>query len=211
MKKVLYINGNPKNEKASYSRRVGHYYLDQLKASEKDVEVSVVNVYEDNVPLIDGDVLTAWEALGAGTEFAALSPSQQGKISRMSEILSQFKEADEYVFVTALWNFSLPPMLKAYTDNILITGETFYYTENGPVGLLTDKKATIIQASGGVYSEGPGASLEHGVNYLQTILGFIGITDVTPVYVEGVAYPDLSEEEKLALGLKKVDALFDLR
>lgn len=205
MSKVLYINGNPQVEQYSYSRRVGRHLLNRLEGN-SDYETEVVNVYESNVPLIDQDVLSAWGALGSGGDFNELTEDQQAKVGRMSEILQAFKEADEYVFVTPMWNFSVPPMLKAYTDNVLIAGETFKYTAEGPVGLLGDKKATIIQASGGVYSEGPGAAMDHGANYLQTILGFMGVTDVTTIGVEGIAVPGKSEEERLSEAFAQVDA-----
>ncbi len=205
MKKILYINGNPQNTQASYSRRVGEYLLGKMENQE--VQVEVFNVYEAFVPLIDEDVLGAWASLRAGNDFADLSANQQEKVERMNEILSQFKEADEYVFVTPLWNFSVTPMLKAYIDNVMIAGETFYYTENGPVGLMKDKKATVIQASGGFYSNSETTGMEHGSNYLETVLNFMGVTDISQVLIEGVAIPGQSDEERLDPVYAVVDEL----
>lgn len=208
MKKILYINGNPQQENQSYSRRVGKYLLDQKRTATDD-SIDIVNVYEDYVPLIDEDVLTGWGALRNGVAFDELSDNQQDKIGRMNAILNQFKEADEYVFVTPLWNFSLPPMLKAFIDNVMIAGETFTYTENGPVGLLGDKKATIIQASGGVYSSGPAAAMDHASNLLVQELGFMGVSDIKIIRVEGVAIPGKSDEERLEEAYRQVDERFD--
>ncbi|MGV7660203.1 NAD(P)H-dependent oxidoreductase, partial [Mycobacterium kansasii] len=75
-----------------------------------------------------------------------------------------------------MWNFSVPPVLKAYTDATSIPGKTFRYTKNGPIGLLPDKKALHIQASGSIYSEGPLAPLEMGYSYLNKVLQFYGIS-----------------------------------
>ncbi len=58
----------------------------------------------------------------------------------MNTNLETFMNADRYVFVTPMWNFSYPPVVKAYLDNVAIAGKTFKYTENGPVGLLEGKK-----------------------------------------------------------------------
>lgn len=209
MKKVLFINGNPQKEDQSYSRKVGKYYLDQLSKDSEDTQVEMVHVYEDHVPLIDSDVLEAWGALRGGKDFGDLSEEQQMKVGQMGKILNQFKMADEYVFVSPMWNFSMPPMLKAYIDNVMIAGETFKYTENGPVGLLEDKKALIIQASGGVYSEGPGAELEHGSNLMATVLGFMGVKAIEKILVEGVAMPNKTEEEKISKALEQVDKIFN--
>ena len=69
---------------------------------------------------------------------------------------------------------------------ICIAGKTFKYTETGPVGLLPDKKALHIQASGGVYSEGPAAAMESGHRYLRVIMAFFGITESQGIFVEGI-------------------------
>jgi FMN-dependent NADH-azoreductase len=209
MKKVLYINGNPQQETYSYSRRVANYYLEQRNRASEGVQVEVVNVYEDDIPLIDQDVLAAWGQLQSGEAFSDLSEDQQAKAGRMGQVLEQFKAADEILVATPLWNFSVPPMLKAYIDNIAIAGETFKYTEEGPVGLMGDKKLTVIQASGGVYSSGPAAAMDHASNYLKHVFGFIGVEDVKVVYVEGIAIPGKSEEDRLQDAFKDVDDLFE--
>ncbi|MEN8904502.1 MAG: FMN-dependent NADH-azoreductase [Clostridiales bacterium] len=211
MKKLLYINGNPQSEDLSFSKRVGNYYLKYLHENDDNLDVSIFNIYEEYVPLIDEDVLGAWRELGSGTNFNDLSKNQQNKVARMNEILEMFKNTDEYVIVTPLWNFGIPPMLKAFIDNIVIAGKTFKYTETGPVGLIEGKKALLIQASGGYYSSGPTASMEHGSNYLKTILGFVGIADVKTLLLEGVAVPGKSSEDKLKAFYKQVDGIFEAK
>jgi FMN-dependent NADH-azoreductase len=87
--------------------------------------------------------------------------------------------------------------LKAYIDAICVAGKTFNYTENGPKGLLGDKKAIHIQASGGVYSEGPAAGFESGFSYLKKIMQFHGVPSFEGIFVEGMnAMPDKAQEIK---------------
>ncbi len=115
----------------------------------------------------------------------------------LSELCDQFIAADKYVFVTPLWNFSFPPVLKAYIDAVSVAGKTFKYTEQGPVGLLTDKKALHIQARGGIYSEGPAAQMEMGHRYLNIIMKFYGVPSFEGLFVEGhAAMPDKAQEIK---------------
>jgi FMN-dependent NADH-azoreductase len=119
--------------------------------------------------------------------------------------------ADKYVFVSPMWNLSIPPRLKAFIDTIMIAGKTFKYTENGPVGLLTGRKAVHIQARGGIYSEGPGVDMEFGDRYLRAVLAFIGITDVETIAVEGMAFmPEKAQEiqEKAIVQAKEVAKRF---
>lgn len=159
------------------------------------------------IPLIDEDVLNAWGKFGQGKSFEELTAVEKKKISAMNSILEQFLSADKYVFVTPFWNFTVPPKMKAYLDNICIVGKTFKYTENGPVGLLTDKKAIHIQARGGVYTEGPAADLEMGDKYMNTILNFIGINDSQSIIAEGLASTHNNAEEIKANAINKAQKL----
>src|SRR3954470_8472141 len=87
--------------------------------------------------------------------------------------------------------------MKAYIDSIAVAGKTFKYTEQGPIGLLTNKKALHIQARGGIYSEGPAADLEMGHRYLSVIMQFFGIPSFEGVFIEGHnQYPDRAQEIK---------------
>lgn len=191
MKKVLVINSNPKPTEMSFGLRLGEHYLTALQA-DADVQIERVNLYEENIPLIDGTVLDAWGKAAAGE---ALSAEQTSTLGRMNEILEQFIAADVVVFITPMWNLSFPTLLKAYIDNVVIAGRTFKYTAEGPKGLLGGKKVVHIEARGGVYSEGPTTGLRFTDSYLQTIMGFIGITDYENVVVEGMAAtPDRAEE-----------------
>lgn len=184
--KILYITANPKNINDSHSLSVGEAFLKEYKKNNPEDEVVTIDLFKSNVPLIDNDVMNAWGKLGNGVEFKDLSEIEIEKVSAMGLNLEEFISADKYVFVSPLWNFGVPPVLKAYIDNILITGKTFKYTETGPVGLLENKKALYIQASGGVYSNPQMASYEHGFNHLKIALGFIGISDLQNLLVEGV-------------------------
>lgn len=197
MSKVLYITANPKAVDQSYSLTLGEAFLEEYKKSNPNDEIVNVDLYNMEVPLIDEVVFSAWGKFAQGAAFDGLTSEEQNKIGAMNSILEQFLSADKYIFVTPFWNFTVPPKMKAYIDNICIAGKTFRYTESGPVGLLTDKKAVHIQARGGVYSEGPASALEMGDRYINAILSFIGINNKESVIAEGMnAYPDKAEEIK---------------
>ncbi|CAM2850736.1 FMN-dependent NADH-azoreductase [Hathewaya histolytica] len=186
MAKLLYINSNPKPEEKSYSLTVGNAFIDAYKEVNPEDEVITLDLYKMDIPLIDEDTFSAWYKFEEGLSFEELTSKEQKNITNMNVILEQFLSADKYVFVTPLWNFSVPPMMKAYIDNVCIAGKTFKYTENGPVGLLTGKKAIHIQSRGGVYSKSPASDVEMGDKYMDTVLGFIGINDRASIIIEGV-------------------------
>jgi FMN-dependent NADH-azoreductase len=194
MAKVLYITANPKTEAQSFSLSVGRAFLNAYKQQNPQDEVVELDLYKTNIPYIDADVFSGWGKLQQGTAFEQLSADEKAKVARLNELVDQFVSADKYVFVTPMWNFSFPPLMKAYIDAICVAGKTFKYTENGPLGLLSGKKAVHIQARGGIYSEGPAKEVEFGDRYLKAVLGFIGITDVQSVIAEGMAaFPNEAE------------------
>ncbi|PEI43507.1 FMN-dependent NADH-azoreductase [Bacillus pseudomycoides] len=199
MTKVLFITANLNSAEASFGMAVGESFIEAYKNEHPQDEVVTIDLFNTAVPAIDAEVFTAWGKFAAGEGFETLSESQQQKIAAMNTNLETFMNADRYVFVTPMWNFSYPPVVKAYLDNLSIAGKTFKYTENGPVGLLEGKKALHIQATGGVYSEGPYAAMDFGRKHLNAVLGFMGISDVDYLAVEGMnANPEKAPEIKEA-------------
>ena len=197
MATVLYVTAHPHDDTQSYSMAVGKAFIESYREANPNDEVVHLDLYKENIPQIDVDVFSGWGKLRSGSSFDDLSSEEKSKVSRLGELTDQFVSADKYVFVTPLWNFSFPPVMKAYIDSICTAGKTFKYTEQGPVGLLTDKKALHIQARGGVYSEGPAAGMEMGHKYIGIIMQFFGIPSFEGLFVEGHnQYPDRAEQIK---------------
>ena len=84
-----------------------------------------------------------------------------------------------------MYNLGIPAQLKTYIDYLNRVDVTFRYTANGPEGLITGKKAIVILAYGGIYKDSP---TDLAKLYMQTVLNFIGITEVEFVYAEGIGY-----------------------
>jgi FMN-dependent NADH-azoreductase len=101
-------------------------------------------------------------------------------------------ESDLLVMATPTWNFGIPSALKAWIDLVVRPGRTFRYSDGGVLGLAKDKKAVLVLASGGVFTEGPWRPWDFVEPYLRQILSFIGIVDVQTVRVEGMNIPLLA-------------------
>jgi FMN-dependent NADH-azoreductase len=197
MAQVLYITAHPHDDTQSYSMAVAKAFMDTYKEVNPDDQVIHIDLYREHIPHIDADVFSGWGKLQTGKGFEELSSEEKSKVNRLNELSEQFISADKYVFVTPMWNFSFPPVMKAYIDSVAVAGKSFKYTEQGPVGLLTDKKAIHIQARGGIYSEGPAAGMEMGHRYLDIIMQFFGVPSFEGVFVEGhAAMPDKAQEIK---------------
>ena len=128
-----------------------------------------------------------------------LSEVQKRENAVSEALVSQFLAADVVVVGAPLYNFSVPSQLKAWIDRVAQPGRTFTYTDKGPKGLATGKTVIIASSRGGSYSTTEaGRALEHQESYLQTVLGFIGITDVRFVRAEGLAMGDTVRAQALA-------------
>lgn len=114
--------------------------------------------------------------------------------------------SDLLVIASPLWNFGLPSSLKAWIDHIVRPGRTFRYTAEGAEGLAVGKKAILVLASGGVFTQGPWKPWDTEEPYLRLILSFIGITDVQTVRAEGMNIPSLAPSA-IPAGEKAIEAL----
>ena len=122
------------------------------------------------IPAITEDWLTAnW------TPDADRSTAQRDLLALSDQLISELKVADTIVIGAPIYNFGVPASLKAWVDQIARAGITFKYSETGPKGLLTGKRAIIAIASGGTQL---GSEIDFASGYLRHIMGFIGITDV---------------------------------
>lgn len=173
MRKVLYIKANIKPEGASRTFKVSDAFIESYKNQHPEDEIITLDLYEEQIDFLRPAQLN--ELFGPKTE--------ESKNHPILKYAYQFQEADKYVFAAPMWNLSIPAILKAYIDYISVSGITFKYTAEGPVGLCHDKKAIHIVARGGKYDNKP---YEMGDRYLRTILGFFGITDISTISIENL-------------------------
>jgi len=61
--------------------------------------------------------------------------------------IDEVLEADAYIIIHPNWWGQPPAVLKGWIDRVLRQGEMYAFTEDGPVGYLTDKKALILNTS----------------------------------------------------------------
>lgn len=111
----------------------------------------------------------------------------EGNAKLADTLIQEVQNADVVAIDAPMYNFSIPSQLKSWLDHLARAGTTFKYTENGPVGLLTNKTAIVITTRGGLHKDKP---TDTQTSYLTTMLGFVGITDVHFVYAEGLNMGD---------------------
>ena len=168
---------------AGQSTQLANQFVAQLGG-----EVTVRDLATDPVPHLDAERFQAFIA-----KPESRTTEQNAVVAYSDQLIQELKDADNIVIGLPMYNFSVPSTLRAYFDHVARVGVTFSYTEKGPVGLLTGKRAYVFVTRGGVY----------GSNHIQTayvrdFLAFLGITDVQFVYAEGLAISPASKDGALA-------------
>jgi FMN-dependent NADH-azoreductase len=199
MANVLFVKAN--NRPADQSPTVQLYdaFLKNYKEANPSDEVTELNLFEVDLPYYDNNMMNGLFKLGNGYPVTA---EEQQMADVANKYLDQFMAADKVVFAFPLWNFTVPAQLVTYIGYLSQAGKTFKYTAEGPVGLITDKKVALLNSRGGVYSEGPAASLEMSMNFVKAMLGLWGINNAEEVVIEGHnQFPD-RKDQIIADGLK---------
>ena len=183
MKKVLHIISSPRTD-ASVSRKLGNAVVEKIQEKYPDSIVKERDLAKDPFPHLEEKHINSFF-----TAQEDRSEEQQLDVALSDAVVAELQEADIIVMDTAMYNFSVPSTLKAYIDHATRRGLTFSYTENGPEGLLKNKKMYIAFSGGSIYSEGPFQVYDFNVPYIKVIFGFFGVTDVTVFRVEGLNVP----------------------
>ncbi|RXZ42583.1 FMN-dependent NADH-azoreductase [Crenobacter cavernae] len=165
----------------SVSRQLSQALVDTIRARRPGAEVVQRDVSAENIPHLSGEILGT-----AFTPEAEWNDTQRSERARTDELIDEFLAADVVVIGAPMYNFSIPSQLKAWIDRVATAGRTFKYTETGPQGLAGGKKVFVASSRGGVYSSEQGRLMDFQEDYLKTVMGFLGITDVEFIRAEAV-------------------------
>lgn len=185
MAKLLVVETSPRGDH-SVSRRMTHRFVEHWRTAHPDGTMVIRDLASTPLTFVDGEWLQAYF-----TAVDQQSPEMQQVLRLSDELVAELLAADEIVIATPVYNYNVPAALKAWIDHIVRKGLTLGFDGKG---LVTGRKATVLIASGGVYTEG---SLirdrDIATKYLRLVLDVIGINDVTVVAGGGAKAVDLGE------------------
>jgi len=183
------------------SSRLAERFVARWRASNPGGKVIVRDLAKEPIPHLDAARFGAFLV-----KPEERTPAQQAVVDYSDALIGELKRADVVVLGLPMYNFGVPSTLKAYFDHVARVGETFKYTEKGPVGLLTGKKVYVFAARGGMYAGTPN---DTQTPFIRMFLSFIGMDDIEFVYAEGLAISEASKEKGLARANAAVDALVE--
>jgi len=188
---ILLVKSSPRGS-ASYSNQVAERVVSDLRKNSADAKLIVRDLAQAPLPHIDDDFVAATRS-PAGPQ----SEKQRAILATSDALVDEVLGADIVIIAAPMINFSVSSTLKSWFDYIARAGRTFRYSEARPQGLVTGKRVIIVSASGGIYS-GQNAAFDFQVPWLRGMLGFLGMTDVEVIRVEGTALAPQVAEQALA-------------
>ncbi|WHY66622.1 FMN-dependent NADH-azoreductase [Neobacillus sp. SuZ13] len=195
---ILVVKANNRPASEAVSSKMYETFMENLEG----VNVTTYDVFAEDMPYFGQDLFNAFGKLQSGVE---LTDVEQRIIAAKQKAMDALSAADVVVFAFPLWNLTIPAKLHTFFDYVAGAGFTFKYTEAGVVGLMSDKKAVILTARGGIYSTPEAAPMEMAATYIKNMVGgLFGMQIVDEVIIEGHnAAPDKAETI-IAEGLAKV-------
>lgn len=196
---ILVVKANNRPASEAVSSKMYETFMENLDG----VNVTTYDVFAEDMPYFGQDLFNAFAKMQKGEE---LTDIEQRIVAAKQKAMDALKAADVVVFAFPLWNLTIPAKLQTFIDYVYASGFTFKYNENGQmVSLMTDKKAVILSARGGVYSTPETAPMEMAATYIKNVVGGIfGMEIVEEVIIEGHnAAPDQAPNI-IAEGLVKV-------
>lgn len=199
---ILVVKANNRPAAEAISSKMYETFMENIEGS----NVTTFDVFAEDMPYFGQDLFNAFGKVQNGEELTDL---EARLLAAKQKAMDALTAADLVVFAFPLWNLTIPAPLQTFIDYTYQAGYSFKYNEEGQlVQLMTDKKAIILNARGGIYSSPEAAPMEMAVNYIKNVVGGVfGMEIIDEVIIEGHnATPDKAEAI-IAEGLEKVKAV----
>jgi len=186
---ILHLTSSPRGE-ASVSIKLGNAIVEKLRSSSNEPSsVKTRNLASNPFPHLEEVHLNSFF-----TPVENHTPEQAAAVKHSDQAIAEIREANVIVIGVPMYNFGIHSTLKAWIDHIARAGQTFKYTDKGPVGLIENKKVYLAIATGGIYSQGTMKAFDFTEPYLRAVFGLLGMSDIIAFRAEGINLPTVGEK-----------------
>lgn len=200
MTKTLVVKYIPRGERSNTKK-----ILTEFKSKIKNSTIEELDLAKDVPDMFLDDNLMAY--IQRDYLKQSLPAEQQNLLSKMDKMTEQVKSSDIVVLAYPMFNFSMPAVVKAWFDSIMLKGQTWNAQDGKYVGLMNGKKALTIVSSGGSYSTGPMKAWEHAVSLSNSEFQFMGFSDVKGILAEGMGGAEDAKSSSLAKAFEEIQAI----
>ena len=195
--KILQINSSARVQ-GSHSTQLANVIAARLLAAQPGATLTVRDLARQPHPALDEPTLQA-----LFTPADQRTPEQAARVAQDDALIAELQSADTLVIGAPMYNLGVSSQLKHWIDAVSRARVTFAYTENGPVGLLTGKKVYVALTRGGRYRD---SAMDTQMPYLRTVLGFLGMKEVSFIYAEGLNLGPDAERAAIAEAHQQIEA-----
>ncbi|MDF2484363.1 MAG: hypothetical protein K0R46_531 [Herbinix sp.] len=211
MKKLLYIVANSKPEEISSSKTVGRALVNSIMEKYKDFSLEELDLYKEHIPRPKYTYFSSRSTLVTADALSKLTAQEQNDVQQMSKLCDQFVSSSVYIVASPMWSLSFPAVLKDYIDCIIQAEKTITFHNDKPEGLLNDRPRTFlyVQSSGANIPWIMKPMLDKGLNYVEDIIKFIGISRFDELLVDGTGTTEIEKAEAIEKAKSKIETILD--
>lgn len=211
MKKLLYITVNSKSEEKSSSKTVGRKLVNSILEKHPSIVLEELDLYKEHIPQLKDCYFESRSTIVNSEALSKLTKEEQREVNQINKLCDQFISADVYVLAAPMWSLSFPAPLLEYIHCIVLANKTIAFENQKPYGLLNDKNRTFIyvQSSGANIPWIIRPALNKGLNYVQDIMKFIGISKFEELLVDGTGTTETERLEAIEKATAKIDSIVD--
>lgn len=211
MNKLLYIIANSKPDELSSSRTIGRKLVNRFLEKYDDFRLEELDLYMEYIPRPKYSCFSSRSTIVDSSALSQLSAEEQKDVQQMIKLCDQFVSASVYIVAAPMWSLSFPGLLKDYIDCIVQAEKTITFVNEKPEGLLNDRYRTFIyvQSSGAHIPWIIKPALNKGLNYVEDIMKFIGISKIDDLLVDGTGTTEEERLEALEKAEGKIDAILE--
>lgn len=181
MTRLLQVQSSP-NLDNSVTRTLSEKFVQTWTRTHEHVNVELLDLAVNPLPHFGPEVLA-----GLARSPDQRTPEMRRAVELSDQLIRQIEAANVLVIGAPMINFTICTQLKTWFDYVTIAGRTFQYAAPGVAkGLLFGKKAFVIEARGGDYADVPFNAFDFQEPLLRTLLGFLGVFDVSFIRAEGM-------------------------
>ncbi|RJG13639.1 FMN-dependent NADH-azoreductase [Pseudomonas cavernicola] len=200
MTTLLLIDSSAR-QTGSHSRSLSRYFKDRWTQTFPDSRVISRDLAESELPHLDDNTIKAFYGL------AEPGKERTPGVSKSDELIEEVMQADVICLASPMYNFSVSSLLKVWIDLVVRSGKTYRKVADGTLeGMCRGKTVVVLSSSGGLFS---GSRMDHLCPYIDVVLGFMGITDVEHVMLEGMVHSDINHDESRASAHKAIDTFIN--
>ena len=168
MSDLLHIEVSPLGDH-SISRSISKEFLATFNAKNPQATIVTRDLASEAIPHLDGETINA-----VYTPAENRTPEAQAKHDYRMVLVEEVNSAQHILVSTPMWNYSVPSVLKAWIDHIIVPGRT-----------KVTGKVTVIISQGGSYAAGaPRAGWDWQSGFLKQVFSSLGATDVEIILSE---------------------------